>query len=170
MTAAASAQEGTVQAGLLMEAAEAHQGLAACALERLREHTAGLDAVVRAQIRDTLLEELHALAADVRHAQLALRTLQRVATLRLTLWSLGIMSLAAALPFALALRVLPSAAEVATLGAQRDALNRDIARLTAAGGNLELRRCGAALRLCVRIERGAPLYGEGRDFMVVKGY
>ena len=46
--------------GLLMEAAQAQQGLAAQALERLREHTAGLDAVVREEIRATLIEELQA--------------------------------------------------------------------------------------------------------------
>jgi len=35
---------------------------------------------------------------------------------------------------------------------------------------VQLRHCGAARRLCVRVDRGAPLYGEAADFLVVKGY
>ena len=46
----------------------------------------------------------------------------------------------------------------------------DIARLTQQGGHVELRRCGAARRLCVRVDRGAPMYGEAADYLVVKGY
>jgi hypothetical protein len=156
--------------GLLMETAQAHQQIAETALERLRNHTAGLDEVVRGEIRDTLLEELHGLVDDVRHAQAALRGLQRVAGLRLTLWTCGILALAAALPFALVYTVLPSAGEVAALSARREELNGHIARLVQEGADVELRRCGVAQRLCVRIERGAPAYGEGRDFLVVKGH
>jgi hypothetical protein len=163
-------QEITMKAGLLMEAAQAHQQAAETALERLRSHTAGLDEVVRGEIRDTLLEELHALVDDVRGAQEALRALQRVAGLRLTFWSLGILSLASALPFALVYSVLPTAGQVAALSTRREELNEHIARLVQVGADVELRHCGVAQRLCVRIERSAPAYGEGRDFLVVKGH
>ena len=65
--------------GLVMEAAQAQQGMAASALERLREHTAGLDAVVREEIRATLIEELQALEAESRRTAAALQALQRAA-------------------------------------------------------------------------------------------
>jgi hypothetical protein len=159
-----------MKAGLLMEAAQAHQQLAETALERLHAHTAGLDQVVRGEIRDTLLEELHALIDDVRRAQEALRTVQRAAGVRLTLWSFGIMLLAAAMPLALVYSVLPSAAQIAALSARREELNQHIAQLVQAGADLQLRHCGVAQRLCVRIDRSAPPYGESRDFLVVKGH
>jgi hypothetical protein len=162
--------EDTVQAGLLMEAAQAQQQLAESALERLREHAAGLDGVVRGEIRDALLEELHALIDDVRQAQAALHALQRAASARLACWSMAITSLACAVPLILTYRVLPNAADVAALGAQRTALEMRLAQLARAGADLELRRCGAAERLCVRIDRSAGAYGDSHDFLIVRGH
>jgi hypothetical protein len=166
----AAVEDPGVRAGLLMEAAAAQQSLAESALARLRDHSAGLDALVREEIRTTLLEELHALQGEVHQAGTALRRLQAIAGLRLTLWSCLILTLAAALPLIVAFRVLPSSAEVASLASRREELSANLARLRRDGGALELRRCGSAQRLCVRIERAAGTYGEERDFLVVKGY
>jgi hypothetical protein len=33
-----------------------------------------------------------------------------------------------------------------------------------------LRHCGDAQRLCVRVERAAPRYGEGGEYAIVQGY
>jgi hypothetical protein len=33
-----------------------------------------------------------------------------------------------------------------------------------------LRHCGDTSRLCVRIDRRAPVYGEQSDYLVVRGY
>jgi hypothetical protein len=167
---AAGSAEDTVQAGLLMEAAQAQQSLAVTALERLHAHTAGLDAVVREEIRGTLLEEMHALGQDARRAAEALRRLQCIAGLRLTLWSITIMCLSAVLPLAITWWVLPSRADLTILLERRDELAGNLARLAREGGNLDLRHCGAQRRLCVRVDRGAPSYGQGGDFLVVKGY
>ena len=41
----------TMKLGLLMEAAQSQQALAAAALQQLREHTGGLDAIVREENR-----------------------------------------------------------------------------------------------------------------------
>ena len=57
-----------MKVGLLMEAAETQQALAAAALEQLREHAAGLDGIVREEIRSTLIEQLGALEEDSRRA------------------------------------------------------------------------------------------------------
>ena len=160
----------TLKLGLLMEAAHAQQTLAAKTLDRLCEHTAGLDAIVREEIRATLLEELRALGDDSHRAAQALRKLQRTASVRLIGWGAVIMSFAAMLPFALTWTLLPTGAEVQSLAARRDELTANIARLSSQGGNVQFRRCGSAHRLCVRVERGAPAYGPAGDFLVVKGY
>ena len=90
--AAPMQEDETLKLGLLMEAAQAQQTLAATALDRLREHTAGLDRVVREEIRATLLEEMQALDEESRRAAEALRRLQRTANLRLILWSTTVLS------------------------------------------------------------------------------
>ena len=167
---AARMEEETLKLGLLMEAAQSQQTLAATTLERLREHTAGLDAIVREEIRATLLEELQALYEDSHRAAEALRRLQRTADLRLIAWSAAVLTLASLVPCAIAWWLLPTRAEVQALGARRDELTANIARLSRQGGNLELRHCGTTHRLCVRVERTAPAYGEAGDFLIVKGY
>jgi hypothetical protein len=163
-------EEDTLKLGLLMEAAQTQQTLAEKTLDRLREHAAGLDAIVREEIRATLLEELRALGDDSHRAAQALRKLQRTASVRLVGWSAVIMSFAAVLPFALTWSLLPTGTEVQSLAARRDELTANIARLSSQGGNVQLRHCGSAQRLCVRVERGAPAYGPAGDFLVVKGY
>lgn len=167
---AARIEDETLKVGLLMEAAQAQQTLAANTLDRLREHAAGLDAIVRQEIRATLLEELQALEDDSRKAAEALRRLQRTANLRLIVWSAVVLSIACLLPSAIAWWLLPTRAEVDALGARRDELAANVARLSRQGGNLELRHCGPTQRLCVRIERSAPPYGAAGDFLIVKGY
>jgi hypothetical protein len=167
---AARMEDETLKLGLLMEAAQSQQTLAATTLDRLREHTAGLDAIVREEIRATLLEEMRALGEDSRRAAEALRSLQSTANLRLVAWSVAILTPAALLPCAVAWWLLPTHAEIQALGARRDELTANIARLAQQGGNLELRHCGATARLCVRVDRSAPTYGAGGDFLIAKGY
>jgi len=162
--------ETTLKLGLLMEAAQSQQTLAATMLDRLREHTAGLDAIVREEIRTTLLEEIRALAEDSQRAAQALRRLQRTANVRLVAWGAAVLSLAALLPFALTWWMLPTHSDIESLTARRNELSANIARLSGQGGNVELRHCGSARRLCVRVERSAPAYGVAGDFLVVKGY
>jgi len=167
---AARLEDETLKVGLLMEAAQAHQAHAASALERLREHTAGLDAIVREEIRATLLEEMHSLADDSRRAAVSLRAVARVANLRLTVWSAAMLVLAALVPCIIVRWWLPSPAEISALAAVREQLAANVARLAQQGGRAELRHCGSAQRLCVRIDRSAPSYGDAADFRVVKGY
>ena len=159
-----------MKVGLLMEAAETQQALAAAALERLREHSAGLDGIVREEIRTTLIEELGALDEDSRRAGESLRALQHAASLRLAAWSVGVAALSTAMPLGIGWWLLPSHAEVAALRATRSELSSHVAQLIQQGGRVELRHCGAARRLCVHVDRGAPTYGEASDYLVVKGY
>jgi len=160
----------TVKLGMLMEAAQAQQGLAANALEQLREHTAGLDAVVREEIRATLIEELQALEAESRRTAAALQTLQRAAGRRALLAGAAAAILLSALPLGGAWWLLPTRGELEALRATRAELAANIAQLSARGGRAQLRRCGAQQRLCVHIDRTAPRYGEAADYLVVQGY
>ena len=165
-----AAEDLTIKAGLLMEAAEAQQSAMSGTLERLREHAAGLDGVVREEIRATLVEEMRNLAHDTHSACDALRQLKRAAGLRALLFTAVAAAVAAVVPLAMALWLLPSRAEVQALRAAREELAADVARLSERGGHAQLRHCGAERRLCVRVDRTAPAYGEGGDFLVVKGY
>ena len=125
---------------------------------------------MREEIRATLLEELQSLGEDSRRAAEALRNLRRAANLRVAVWSVAMAALSAAAPCARAWWILPTRGDIAALGAERERLTANVARLSQQGGRVELRRCGAAQRLCVRVDRSAPFYGDAADFLVVKGY
>jgi hypothetical protein len=162
--------DSTMKLGLLLESAQAHQTLAESVLEKLKAHVLDLEGVAREEIRHTLLEELHAVGDDAQRAAERLRALRHTADLRVALWTLAMATLSCAVPAALAWWALPSRGELATLSARRDELTASVARLTRQGGQIELRHCGSAQRLCVRVDRKAPAYGEEGDFLVVKGY
>lgn len=160
----------TVKFGLLMESAQAHQKLAETHLEKLRAHTQDLDCVVREEIRRTLIDELQALTAESKRAARALQAMKRAANMRGACWSIGIAILCTAIPSAIARWSLPSASEIAALRAKRDELASSVWYLEQRGGRVDWRRCGEAARLCVRVERRLPAYGNTADYYIVKGY
>jgi hypothetical protein len=160
----------TIRAGLLMESAQAHQKLAESQLERLQQHTAGLDSVVRDEIRRTLIEELQMLTAEATRATRALERIRRSAAARTTLWSLAAAILCTSVPVAIARWSLPSAADISALRARRDELAANVSKLEQQGGRIDWRRCGDARRLCVRVDRKAPSYGDKADYYVLEGY
>jgi hypothetical protein len=156
--------------GLLMESAQAHQKSAEEQLDKLRAHTEDLDGVVRDEIRRTLIEELQMLNAESRRAADALQKIRRAASARGTFWSVLMAVLSTVIPIAVMRWTVPSGAEIAALRARRDELAASVATLERRGGRIEWRRCGAAARLCVRVDRGVPGYGEKADYYVVSGY
>lgn len=156
--------------GLLLEGAHANQALAETVLDKLKVHVSELESIARQEIRSTLVEELHALDEESRRAADTLRRLRHVADLRVALWTLGMAALSCVVPLGAAWWVLPSRGEIAALTARRDGLEADMARLKAQGAAMELRRCGAAQRLCVRVDRKAGVFDEAGDFLIVKGY
>ena len=162
--------DATLKLGLLMEGAQVQQRAAETQLERLRAHTEDLDGVVRDEIRRTLIEELQMLTAETRGATQALQKIKRAASLRGMLWSLGAATLSTCIPIAIMRWALPSAPEIAALRARRDELAANVATLEQRGGHIEWRRCGAAARLCVRVDRNAPTFGEKADYYVLAGY
>ncbi len=156
-----------MKCGLLMESAQAHQKLAESQLERLCAHTRDLDAVVRDEIRRTLIEELQMLWAESKRASEALQRMGRNGAVRAGLWCIVVAIPCTGIPMAAMHWALPSATEIATLRARRDELAASIAALERRGGRIDWRRCGERTRLCVRVDRKAPAYGENADYFVV---
>ncbi len=166
----AELDETTLKVGLLMESAQAHQKLAEGQLERLRAHTQDLDGVVRDEIRRTLVEELQALTAEAARARRALEKVRGAGALRGTVWSFAAAVLCAMVPIGVARWALPSASEIAALRARRDELSANLTQLERQGGRVDWRRCGDDRRLCVRVDRKAPTYGDKADYFVIQGY
>jgi hypothetical protein len=162
--------DSTVRIGLLLEAVEAQRALGSRQLQALQQLLEGLDEQVRAEIRLTLTEELRALSEEGQRTAAALRAAARALTLRQALSSALLASLCVGLPLLLCLKLLPSPSEVAALAAARTQLGAQVTRLAQQGGRTQLARCGAGARLCVRIDRTAPFYGEHADFAVLLGY
>src|SRR5439155_19613561 len=98
-----------------------------------------IDAVVREEIRRTLIGELEALWAESKRATEALRGMRSGATLRAGLWSIGVAILCTAIPMALMRWALPSGAEIAVLQARRDQLSASVAILEGRGGRVDWR-------------------------------
>jgi hypothetical protein len=161
--------DATMKFGLLMESAQVHQKSAEAQLEKLRAHTEDLDGVVRGEIRRTLIEELQLLSTESRRAAQVLQRIRRGAAVRGTLWSIVMSILCTGTPITIMRWSLPSESEIAGLRARRDELAASVAMLERRGGNIDWRRCGATARLCVRVDRKAPAYGERADFYVVAG-
>jgi len=166
----AVADDATMKFGLLMESAQAHQKLAETQLDKLRAHTQDLDGVVRDEIRRTLVDELQMMTAETSRATRALQQVRRGAGMYGALWSFMLSLTCALVPLAVARWILPSAAEVSTLRAQRDELRLNVAKLEQLGGRIDWRRCGDGKRLCVRVDRKARSYGEKGDYYVIDGY
>jgi len=156
--------------GLLMESAQVHQKLAQSHLEKLQSHTQELDGVVRDEIRRTLIAELKSLTAETDRAAGALRDLKRAANLRAVVWNIGLSVLWTLLPAVIANWLIPTPAAIASLRSQQAELSQNVARLAREGGRAQWRSCGEPVRLCVRVDRAAPVYGEKADYYVVKGY
>jgi hypothetical protein len=166
----AAVDEATMKFGLLMETAQAHQKMAETHLEKLRVHTQDLDMVVRDEIRRTLIEELQMLKVESTRSTEVLRRIGRGAMLRGTLWSVAVAVLCTAIPTAIMRWTLPSTSDIASLRMRRDEMMTNLAALERQGGRIEWRRCGEKSRLCIRVDRKAPPYGDRADYYVVEGY
>jgi hypothetical protein len=108
-------------------------------------------------------------AAGLRAAE-RLSRMHRATGMRFALWSFGIVSACSLVPTVLTWMLMPSRAQLMLARQNLDQLSAGIARLSREGGRIDLRHCGEANRLCVRVERKAPFYGENSDYAVLKGY
>ena len=157
-----------LQAGLLMEAAQAQQRLAQGSLERLEAHLRDLDTVVRDETHRTLLETLAGLTAESTQAAEALRRLRHRADLRIFAWTVLVTLVSAAVALGAMRLMWPAPGQIETLRARRTALIADLRRLRQQGARIDLRRCGARRRLCVRVDRQGPAYGAHGEYLLVE--
>jgi hypothetical protein len=162
--------EGITSLGMLMESAHVQQQLAEATLSRLEAHTKGLDAVVRDEIRQSFTVECAALDEEIHKTTVALRSLQRSADRRIASWTVAILAIVGSGVMAVIEYAIPSVKDIEKLRSERAVLSTQINRLVDAGGRLDLRRCGEQARLCVKVDRSAPSYGDAADYLVVKGY
>jgi hypothetical protein len=153
-----------------METAHAHQDLIDGSLKHLQAHTQGLDDVVRDEIRRAFIAELGGLMDESARAADALRVLGRAASLRVAWWGALIGVVPTVMVALLLSWWLPTPAQVAALRAEHERLSAAIATLAASGAHMDLRHCGDTARLCVRVDRRAPAFGEQSDYLVVRGY
>jgi hypothetical protein len=160
----------TMKLGLLLETAQSHQDIADDSLKRLHAHTQGLDDVVRAEVRRVMVAELSAVVEQAARASHALKMLERAAQLRAVWVSALLIALPAAIGAAAVWWWLPTPHQIAALQSQRQQLSATIASLTLSGGRIDLRHCGDAARLCVRVDRHAPSFGTQSDYLIVQGY
>jgi hypothetical protein len=160
----------TMKLGLLMEAAQTHQKSAESSLKKLKATASDLAGIVREEVRNVVIVEFQSLAADSKRASDALHEVHRAANVRGLVWSVGITMLCSAIPLAMTCWIIPSRTEISALRAKHDELATKIASLEERGGRIDLRRCGDGARLCVRVDRKAPTYGEQSDYLIVRGY
>ncbi len=157
-------------ARLMIETPDGQPQRASADLERFIALAGDLTPIVRDEIRAAAVEEFQALGQASRQAAQALDGVRRAASLRLALWAIGVVACCSVIPLAVVRTVLPTRAELERLRGERDALEARVAQLAQRGGRIDLRRCGTRGRLCVRVERSAPVYGADGDYYVLKGY
>lgn len=109
-------EDAVVSIGLLMEIAQAHQQLVEAALAKLKEHTVGLDAVVREQIRQTLIDELRGVHFESQRAVEGLRRVQTAAGARIVWLSVRIAALSAGVAALVGFVTMYVCGELAGLG------------------------------------------------------
>jgi hypothetical protein len=160
--------EHTMKFGLLMETAQQHQRLAEESLQKLEGQLQQIDGSIREEVRRVLQGELLTLSSESRQATEALRAVRRAVHLRIALWTLLVTGCCVGGVLGAALWLLPSRTEIESLRTRRDALVLAISELERRGARLDVRPCGDAAQLCVRIDPKAPAYGADGDYRVTR--
>jgi hypothetical protein len=154
----------SVDLGRILETIHAQQAQLHGMLASLESRTRDLDASVGETVQRALMQPAGLRAAE------KLAQVQRASAARFARWSFGLVSGCAVVPALLSWMLMPSRAQLLQARQSYDALSGGVAQLSREGGRIELRHCGTANRLCVRVDRKSPWYGESADFMVLKGY
>lgn len=148
----------------MLEALHAQQSDLHGTLANLDARARELDSIVGEAVQRAFMD-----AAGMRAAQ-TLSQVHRATGLRFARWSFGIVSACALIPTVLSWMLMPSPAQVQQARQNLAQLSARVTQLTREGGRMDLRHCGAASRLCVRVERKSPAYGDSGDYMIVTGY
>jgi len=133
-------------------------------LATLDSRSRDLDSALGEAVQRAFME-----AAGLRAAE-KLSQVHRATGLRFALWAFGVVSACSLVPTALTWALMPSRAQLLEARQGLEQLKSGAAQLAREGGRIELRRCGETNRLCVRVDRKSPFYGENADYAVLKGY
>jgi hypothetical protein len=159
-----SSDSGAVDLTRVLETVNAQQSQVSGLLETLDSRSRDLDAAVGEAVQRALTN-----AAGLRAAE-KLAQIHRATGVHFARWSLGIVSTCALVPTVLSWMLLPSSAQLTQARQTLQQLSAGIAALSREGGRTQLRYCGETKRLCVRVDRKSPFYGEDADYMIVRGY
>jgi len=159
-----STESAPVDLGRVLETVHAHQSQIHGMLATLDTRSRDLDSAMGEAVQRAFMD-----AAGMRAAE-KLSQIHRATGMRFALWSFGIVSACSLVPTVLTWMLMPSRAQMTQARQSLDQLSAGIARLSREGGRMDLRHCGEANRLCVRVDRKTPFYGESADYAVVKGY
>lgn len=157
-----------MKAGLLMEAAEAHQQLTAAALARLDAVTRTLEPAVRDAVTKAALEEFRHMHEETKRTAQALKRLRGGLT-----WNIGLLAcLMSAASAGVLLAAIYFAGGLNSYSAAPAGLRGDPAALAEVGRRgllVEVALCGEPRRVCVRVEPKAGVFGARKDQMVAGG-
>jgi hypothetical protein len=153
-----------VELDRILETVHAHHSQIHGLLTNLDTRSRDLDSVLGEAVQRAFTE-----AAGLRAAE-KLSQVHRATGLRFARWAFTVVSVCALVPTILTWMLMPSRAQLQQARQNLDQLSAGAAQLSRQGGRIELRHCGEAQRLCVRVDRKSPFYGENADFMVLKGY
>ncbi len=164
MKSEAVADGAPVELGRILETVHAQQSQLYDMLASLETRSRDLDASVGEAVQRALTQPAGLRATE------KLVQVQRASAVRLARWSFGVVSGCALVPALLSWMLMPSRTQLLQARQSYEQLLAGVAQLSREGGRIELRHCGAAGRLCVRVDRKSPFYGESGDFMVLRGY
>ena len=157
----------TMKAGLLMEAAEAHQQLAKVALTRLDAVTRSLEPAVRDAVTQAALQEFRTMHEEAQRTAQALRQLRGGFTVNLWLMA-GLMAVISGLVLLIGIFWIGGLP-----GGPPSGLRGDAAVMSEIGRRglvVDVSLCGdAARRVCVRVDPKAGGFGPRKDQMVAAG-
>jgi hypothetical protein len=156
--------EGAPEIGRILETVHAQQSQIHGMLASLDSRARDLDSTLGEAVQRAFMD-----AAGLRAAE-KLTEVHRATGLHFARWSFAIVSACALVPAALSWLLMPSSTQLIQARRTAEQLSTQVALLSREGGRIDLRHCGETQRLCVRVDRKSPFYGENADYMVVKGY
>jgi hypothetical protein len=153
-----------VDLGGVLETVHAQQSQIHGLLATLDTRSRDLDATLGEAVQRAFMH-----AAGLRAAE-KLSQVHWATGMRYARWSFGVVLACALVPTCLSWLLMPSRTQVIQARQTLDQLSARVSQLSREGGRIDLRHCGEANRLCVRVDRKSPFYGETADYVILKGY
>lgn len=164
MKSESSVEPAPVDLGGVLETVHAQQSQIHGLLATLESHSRDLHATLGEAVQRAFMD-----AAGLRAAE-KLSQVHRATGMRFARWSFGVVLACALVPTILSWVLMPSRTQLIQARQTLDQMAARVSQLSREGGRIDLRHCGEADRLCVRVDRKSPFYGENADYVILKGY